>query len=982
MSTETDQSQLSNSLERLVQSLTENGSGVKIDTEIANGNSENRVNEPSKNSDSVTGNNALQDMVGNLAKMFASNSQTPIKPKTEPVTEANANKLSPQISNLLGSTDTMALFQQMMLAQKLQSTVTSTLESVGAQALLMNPLIMSLVQTQLMQQNQIQNSAVDEKNSRKRTSDSTEHVRDEAHSVKTPTTSFGTRPISAGSRTAIKVGSKSRLKEPFVQDINPVDASSDLGSFSEDASSPSVNFLDQNADDDVIKSSTDQDEDKILRKGGKEVAKFQCGDCSFVTSKLYVFNQHVATHKNNEKEHECPICKQKFKYKQSVKKHMMKHEGITPYHCKICDYKTNSHSSLEVHQRAHSGEKPFVCESCGMRFAQNSQLRVHIQYHSNANNPYKCELCDYQSPNYYKLTRHMKVHRERPYACDLCKKRFMLPYQLRNHYATHSKTGVKNDSEQVMTCTGCNAVYRDQVKFNYHIKECPKLNESLTGENGMKDAFKVAKKPKTSASGYVSNHQELPKLTPKIKDNSSAGAESNRTIAMTTEITHPNNTVSRILHIPAKNQTQQGSNLKSNSLEFPKESFTSPDSKLSRNIDNLSMCDDFDEHSDSDNNLIETEVLPSKFDLPDDVVVIKPEAAPSGFNTESSLLWDFGLQIPDDADDKLNSDDDLNIHSTRSISKSSISIKSEHSASGSSASPGSANISPSTEEKPLNQSTIVDAIQNQMTSIFDNLLFKAENDGQTANFAKSENVNTFDFSNCLEEQNLVTGNVSNALDLTVSNQPIKIEEQDSEVWDLSKPNLDVKGEPMNLSLDSEPLNLSLSPMEAKEPTLEIAPTQKPTKILSEEEAIIKTNNPERPFKCGYCGKQFIQSSHIRVHLQYHVNASNPFKCPDCSYTSASKYKLNLHVKVHKERRFQCPYCSSKFTLNCRLNQHIKLAHGENLPYKCTLCNVTFSSTNLLSWHVANKHSNGSHNLTTTRDLPSPSSVELDALPTA
>ena len=794
----------------------------------------------------------------------------------------------------------------------------------------------------------------------------------------------------------------------------------------------------------------------------KEVAKFQCGDCSFVTSKLYVFNEHVATHKNNEKEHECPVCQQKFKYKQSVKKHMMKHQGITPYHCLICDYKTNSHSSLEVHQRAHSGEKPFVCKSCGMRFAQNSQLRVHIQYHSNANNPYKCELCDYQSPNYYKLTRHMKVHRERPYACDMCNKKFMLPYQLRNHIATHSKvtqsiasSSSATTSSQVeekthrdlMTCIGCMTVFTNRENYLKHIKGCPVMAEPniivetppvppYTSDLRSVNIIKARNTTFASMEAGKSSKKFAP-IAPK-KTSSSEKAEKAASSSMlpvtcvTTEIRHADSTVSKILHIPpfkgwdgskpSPGSTNVAIKRPSANVEDETSDLSSPSTKLSKAVNKLSFlseslnCETFEEH------LGESQVSPlinGKLDFPEDTVVINPEAVPmenplQNFNVEIPAP-DFGSQFG------INSAVHSNISSGSFSTVSESSSKSEHSSSSPVISPpvvgGNNHHRPKPSQTGLgsypetgaeSRETKLAILEEQMGSIIDKLWLKFQTNSESSN-TENRSSKSPKPSNCLTPrqqmkhwfkenqsgfkalQDLISGDDTNdnddgVLDLS---QPVQVKTEilspgvlEYEALDLSsKPILDLSiSSPLDLSIKEPPqlANASIRKLEKPEynrnsemetsvvsangrkntffgSSNDTNRVSKVSRVLSEDQAIIKTDNPERPFKCGYCGKQFIQSSHIRVHLQYHVNAGNPFRCSDCSYTSASKYKLNLHVKVHKERRFQCEHCSSKFTLNCRLNQHVKLAHGEHLPYKCAICNVTFSSTNLLSWHVVNKH---------------------------
>ena len=85
-------------------------------------------------------------------------------------------------------------------------------------------------------------------------------------------------------------------------------------------------------------------------------------------------------------QHECDLCKKKFKTKQSVLLHK---NGV------------------------HNGEKAFICNVCGKGFTQKSTL----VYHKIAHDPdtfeknIKCEVCDKVFFREKIMKHYMKVHR-------------------------------------------------------------------------------------------------------------------------------------------------------------------------------------------------------------------------------------------------------------------------------------------------------------------------------------------------------------------------------------------------------------------------------------------------------------------------------------------------------------------------------------------------------------------------------------------
>merc|ERR1719402_964002 len=86
---------------------------------------------------------------------------------------------------------------------------------------------------------------------------------------------------------------------------------------------------------------------------------------------------HTRLH-NDSMDYQCNVCSQRFKWKQSLERHLMDHTGIRPFPCIQCKLTFKTSNSLKKHGLSvHSDIKHFACQYCGSRFSTSSGVLRH-----------------------------------------------------------------------------------------------------------------------------------------------------------------------------------------------------------------------------------------------------------------------------------------------------------------------------------------------------------------------------------------------------------------------------------------------------------------------------------------------------------------------------------------------------------------------------------------------------------------------------
>lgn len=99
---------------------------------------------------------------------------------------------------------------------------------------------------------------------------------------------------------------------------------------------------------------------------------------------------------------------------------------------------------------------------------------------------------------------------------------------------------------------------------------------------------------------------------------------------------------------------------------------------------------------------------------------------------------------------------------------------------------------------------------------------------------------------------------------------------------------------------------------------------------SESEKIITISQPqivssgseerERLFECGECGKRFFKNGHLRSHMTIHTG-DRPYVCRLCGKAFGRGTTLRKHEKTHMKR---CKICDSSFSHKYELDLHMEI----------------------------------------------------------
>ncbi|KAM8789307.1 zinc finger and BTB domain-containing protein 2 isoform 1-T2 [Rhynchonycteris naso] len=157
--------------------------------------------------------------------------------------------------------------------------------------------------------------------------------------------------------------------------------------------------------------------------------------------------------------------------------------------------------------------------------------------------------------------------------------------------------------------------------------------------------------------------------------------------------------------------------------------------------------------------------------------------------------------------------------------------------------------------------------------------------------------------------------------------------------------------------DSELQHISDSPIIDGQQHSETPPPSDIADIDNLEQADQEREVKRRKYECTICGRKFIQKSHWREHMYIHTG--KPFKCSTCDKSFCRANQAARHVCLNQS--IDTYTMVDKQTLElCTFEEGSQMDNmlvQTNKPYKCNLCDKTFSTPNEVVKHSCqNQHS--------------------------
>ncbi|XP_072044397.1 uncharacterized protein [Amphiura filiformis] len=215
----------------------------------------------------------------------------------------------------------------------------------------------------------------------------------------------------------------------------------------------------------------------------KEVLKpFKCPLCTSCFNRFSTLKKHTRAHNNPMYDCPHPDCDRKFVYKKHIRKHEeLFHSDVAmerkaklsaskehrSYVCQICGAVLASARSLRKHLLRHEGLKAFKCRECDKCFIDKQSLTKHQVTHSDAKNV----ICDVCGKAYVTLEQlkyhHIVVHSERTYQCEYC------PYRAKTMgtLQAHTRRNHMESSLNKCTCNVCGETFLSAAACTKHEKK-------------------------------------------------------------------------------------------------------------------------------------------------------------------------------------------------------------------------------------------------------------------------------------------------------------------------------------------------------------------------------------------------------------------------------------------------------------------------------------------------------------------------------
>ncbi|XP_075695858.1 zinc finger and BTB domain-containing protein 16 [Rhinoderma darwinii] len=114
----------------------------------------------------------------------------------------------------------------------------------------------------------------------------------------------------------------------------------------------------------------------------------------------------------------------------------------------------------------------------------------------------------------------------------------------------------------------------------------------------------------------------------------------------------------------------------------------------------------------------------------------------------------------------------------------------------------------------------------------------------------------------------------------------------------------------------------------------------------------KLHSGMKTYGCELCGKRFLDSLRLRMHLLAHSAGAKAFVCEQCGAQFSKEDAYEAHRRTHNgsDMAVFCLLCGKRFQTQIALQQHMEV-HAGVRSYICSECNRTFPSHTALKRHL-------------------------------
>ena len=213
---------------------------------------------------------------------------------------------------------------------------------------------------------------------------------------------------------------------------------------------------------------------------GKE-RPFKCDKCEASYLRKKNLKRHILQyHVEGVPDYVCDLCGYKTKRIDKFSTHMRNTHDVgsntrerkedVALMCDQCEFTTRRSQSMKEHMLKHQGVRHY-CEYCEVSYAQERNLRAHtIQAHKGDNLPR--DQCDFTTMRNEGLNNHVQCkHLKTMFSCELCESSFRRKGDLKRHVLSLHTEKDPDEEKPRYNCTQCKSSHSRERDLKRHMKQ-------------------------------------------------------------------------------------------------------------------------------------------------------------------------------------------------------------------------------------------------------------------------------------------------------------------------------------------------------------------------------------------------------------------------------------------------------------------------------------------------------------------------------